>query len=41
MTWIFVFVPTTDIEEMFDSRHYTPTCEWELGRRLTEAVLKL
>ena len=35
-----VFVPTTDIEEMFDSWHYTPACEWELGRRLTEAVLK-
>lgn len=36
-----VFVPTTDIEEMFDGWHYTPVCEWELGRRLTEAVLKL
>jgi len=36
-----VFVPTTDIEEMFDGWHYTPACEWELGRRLTEAVLKL
>lgn len=36
-----VFVPTTDIEEMFDGWHYTPDCEWELGRRLTEAVLKL
>ncbi len=36
-----VFVPTTDIEEMFDGWHYTPECEWELGRRLTEAVLKL
>jgi hypothetical protein len=34
------FVPTTDIEEMFDGWHYTPECEWELGRRLTEAVLK-
>ena len=36
-----VFVATTDIEEMFDGWHYTPACEWELGRRLTEAVLKL
>lgn len=36
-----VFVPTTDIEQMFDNWHYTPECEWELGRRLTEAVLGL
>jgi hypothetical protein len=36
-----VFVPTTDIEKMFDGWHYTPACEWELGHRLTEAVLKL
>jgi len=36
-----VFVPTTDIEEMFDGWHYTPACEWELGRRLTQAVLTL
>ena len=36
-----VFVPTTDIEQMFDNWHYTPECEWELGIRLCNAVLSI
>ena len=35
------FVPTADIAEVFDGWHSIPVYEWELGRRLTEAVLKL
>ncbi len=35
-----VFVPTTDIEQMFDNWHYTPASEWELGMRLARAIIK-
>ena len=35
-----VFVPTTDIEQMFDNWHYTPASEWELGMRLVRAIIK-
>ena len=34
-----VFVPTADIEELFDPWHYAPRCEWELGTRLIRAIL--
>ena len=34
------FVSTDGIEEVFDGWHYTPACEWELGKRLLNAIME-